>query len=332
MIKECIFFYICPYLKSMIWIERPHIDPWFNLAAEEYILKQYKQDLLMFWQNTPSVVVGKHQNTAAEVDMDYAAAHHIPVIRRISGGGTVYHDLGNINYTLIRSTAKNEFPVDFRAFTQPLIAFLASFGIDARFEGKNNLLIGGRKFSGNAAHLFKNRVMHHGTILFQTDLEKLEKIIQPKQGQFNDKAIKSVHAKVMNLSEIFPKDISFDKFKVQLKQFLLDYYKIETSFQLTDADLSAIHELANTKYKSWQWNVGYSPKFSVQKSETTPYGIIRAKLQVKAGIITSVDLFFEDKRLITIEEQLLNQPYQKEQLMKTLTNNRFAKTLVNTLF
>jgi lipoate-protein ligase A len=316
----------------MIWIERPHTDPWFNLAAEEYILKHTQEDVLMFWQNTSSVVVGKHQNTAAEVNLSFTDNHKIPVIRRISGGGTVYHDLGNINYTLIRKAEKNEFPVDFKAFTQPLIAFLKSYGLEARFEGKNNLRIHNKKFSGNAAHVYKNRVMHHGTLLFDTDLNMLEKIIQNRQEQFSDRAIKSVRAKVGNLSEFLPGSITQITFKEQFQQFLHHYFNIESQHQLSDEETKIIAELAETRYKSWEWNIGYSPQFSIQKTADTPYGIIRAKLRIKSGHIVAVDLFFEDKKLIKIEKQLMGQAYRKAGLLKILADNRFSETLVNTLF
>ncbi len=316
----------------MIWIERPHTDPWFNLAAEEFILKHYKDDLLMFWQNTPSVVIGKHQNTVAEVDTNFTETNQIPVIRRISGGGTVYHDLGNINYTLIRSATKNEFPVDFKAFTRPLIEFLKTHELNAHIEKKNNLRIGNKKFSGNAAHVFKNRVMHHGTILFETNLETLEKVIQPQPDQFTDKAIKSIRTEVVNLNELLPKATTINVFKSQFKEFLLQYFKIKSLHQLSEEETAKIKDLAETKYKSWEWNMGYSPKFSIHKELKTPYGLIRVKLQIKAGIIEALDLFFEDKKLIKIEEQLLHQTYRKTELLKILASNRFSETLINALF
>ena len=316
----------------MIWIERPQTDPWFNIAAEEFILRHFTDDVLMLWQSTSSVVVGKHQNTMAEVDMDFADASQIPVIRRISGGGTVFHDVGNINYSLIRSFEKNNYPVDFMAFIKPLIEFLKTYGLNARFEGKNNLRIDVKKFSGNAAHVFKNRVMHHGTILFETNLELLEKVIQSKPDQFTDKAIKSVRAEVVNLSKLLPSEIKINDFKIQLKHFLSDYFSIKSFHQFTDNEMTAIHELAETKYKTWKWNMGYSPKFSVQKEVETAYGLIRAKLLIKAGIIDQLELYFEDKQLIKIEDQLRHRPYQKIELLNQLAGNRFSETLVNTLF
>ncbi len=316
----------------MIWIERPQTDPWFNLAAEEFILKHFPEDILMLWQSTSSVVVGKHQNTVAEVDTNFTEVNHIPIIRRISGGGTVYHDLGNLNYTFIKSTDRDNYPVDFKTFTKPLIEFLRNYQLDVRFEGKNNLRVGNKKFSGNAAHVFKNRVMHHGTILFETDLEKLEKVIQSKQGQYTDKAIKSVRTEVVNLSQLLTPAIKLNYFKTQFKHFLTDYFNIKNIRQFTDDQSIAIRKLAETKYKSWAWNMGYSPKFTVHKKVETAYGHIRANLQVKAGIIDELDLYFEDKKLIKIEDQLRHHPYKKIELLNQLEGNRFSETLVNALF
>lgn len=329
---EVIFFYICPLFRKMIWIERPHTDPWFNLAAEEFILKHTQNDVMMLWQNSSSVVVGKHQNMAAEVNLRFTDAHHIPVIRRLSGGGTVYHDKGNINYTLIRSAVGNGFPVDFKAFTQPLILFLKQFDLEASFEGKNNLRIGHKKFSGNAAHVFKNKVMHHGTLLFNSDLALLEKIIQPHQEQFVDKSIKSVRAEVTNLTSLLPADLGIDSFKRQFKAFLLDYFGISTLRSFTGEEEAKIQALAQTKYKSWEWNMGYSPRFLINKTVPTPDGLIRAKIQVKAGIIEGCSLFLAEKELTAMEKKLMHQPYQKEVLLPLLADNPFSETLKNILF
>jgi len=316
----------------MIWIERPQTDPWFNLAAEEFVLRHFTEDVLMFWQNTPSVVVGKHQNTLAEVNMDFVQANQIPVIRRISGGGTVFHDLGNINYTLIRSVEKDSMLVDFRKFTQPLRDFLETVGLEAYFEGKNNLRVQGKKFSGNAAHVFKQRVMHHGTILFDTDLKVLEKVIQPSQEQYFDKGIKSINAEVTNISTLLLEKTSLKDFKKLMTDFFKDYFQIVDHQRLGADEVESIEKLAASKYKTWEWNVGYSPKYTLQKEVDTAYGRLKTKLYVEAGIIQDITLFIEEKKLIKIENQLKHQPHRKAVLLKLLATDRFSETLVNTLF
>jgi lipoate-protein ligase A len=178
-------------------IQRTETDPYYNIAAEEYLLKTATTDTFMIWRNEPSVVVGKHQNALREINHDYIQSLNLPVIRRISGGGTVYHDPGNINFSFIYTGRKDNL-VDFRHFTEPVIRFLQNSGLNAGFEGKNNIMVNGLKVSGNSAHIFRQKVLHHGTLLFNTDLDKLEKAISGGEKRFTDKAVRSVHAEVTN--------------------------------------------------------------------------------------------------------------------------------------
>ena len=184
----------------MLIINRPQTDPYFNIAAEEYLLKQMDEDCFMVWQNEPSIIVGKHQNTLAEINYSFAKENNIPVVRRITGGGTVFHDLGNLNFTFISSGEKGKL-VNFKKFTQPIIEVLNQMGIPARFEGKNDLRVNGLKISGNAEHVYKNKVLHHGTLLFSTDLNFLKKAIKSVPERFQDKAVQSVRSKVANITD-----------------------------------------------------------------------------------------------------------------------------------
>lgn len=260
----------------------------------------------MIWVSSPSVVVGKHQNTIAEVNLNYALENDIPVIRRISGGGTVYHDEGNINYSIITTSENREKLVDFHKFTKPLIEYLDSIGIKAVFEGKNNLTTGGKKFSGNSAHVYKNRVLHHGTILFDTKLEKLEKSIAPGEYTIHDKAVKSIRATVTNLSPLLPSSITLDIFKNNLAAFFRQYYNIENEVNLSKDDISEINSLVTGKYSEWDWNYGYSPTFEFKKTVDNS----EATLVVEKGIITGIN----------ITGELYN-----ESVIKELTEIRFSK-------
>ncbi len=316
----------------MIFIRRPQTDPWFNVAAEEYLLRNRTEDLLMLWQDNPAVIVGKHQNVMAEVDLDFVHRHNIPVIRRLSGGGTVYHDRGNINLSVITTVKKGEDLIDFRKFTRPVIQFLKRFGLTAHFEGKNNLTINGKKFSGNSAHVFKNRVLHHGTLLYQTDLNRLEKIIRPASHHIADKAVKSVRATVGNISEHLEKPMPLTGFMEELKQFLKDDYRVSEETELTKAEQQAIGKLAAEKYKSWDWNTGYSPKYTLRQQCQTGYGTFDVALEVSDGRIAAIHLVFEGKKLEKIEQQLLGQKHDKNELRNVLTNNRFSETIIQTLF
>ncbi len=316
----------------MIFVRRPQTNPYFNIAAEEFILKNSREDVLMLWQSEPSVVVGKHQNTMAEVNMDFVRENNIPVIRRISGGGTVYHDLGNINLTQISTFRKTNQLIDFRKFTKPVIAFLKQFGLEASFTGKNNLTVNGKKFSGNSAHIFKNRVMHHGTFLYYTDLDRLEKVVHPGNGHIFDKSIKSIRAAVGNISGYLENPLTTETFMQRLELFLKDYYHISTTVDLTPEEHLAIEKLVEEKYSHWVWNMGYSPKYDIRGERDTEYGKFHVALEVKDGKIADIQLVFEGKKLEKIEQKLLGQRHDKVYLRRILTDNHFSEVIINTLF
>jgi lipoate-protein ligase A len=297
----------------MIFIDRPETNPHFNIAAEEYILRNFEEDVVMLWQCDLSVIVGKHQNAYAEVNLPFADQEKIPVIRRISGGGTVFHDPGNINYTVITSGKRKDRMIDFRKFTLPIIDFLSQYDAEASFEGKNNLIISGRKFSGNSAHVYKNRVLHHGTLLFNSDLDLLDKIIQPSRRTFTDKAVRSVRASVTNLKDHFPAEIMLDEFKVKLKNYLFNIHNIKEIRHLLDTDIKAINRLVEEKYKTWQWNLGYSPAFEM-KSDHMGQSVV---VNVRNGFIERVD--FSGKSAFNLElSRLSGTPFRQKDVREKL--------------
>ena len=269
----------------MIFINRTEINPYFNIAAEEFALKHFDEDVLMLWRSSPSVVVGKHQNLIAEVNLGYTHKHNIPVIRRISGGGTVYHDLGNLNYTYIRTETNRERLINFKQFSTPVIGFLKTLGVEAAFEGKNNLVINGKKFSGNSAHVFKNRVIHHGTLLFNTNLNELEKVIRPVKASIKDKAVKSVRATVTNIKE-HVSGLTYDVFRKKLTEFLTDYYNIDQVIKFSNQDVLTIKALIEDKYSTAEWNYSYSPSYEFENRFEGNY----LKIIVKKGLIESIEM------------------------------------------
>lgn len=315
----------------MIYINRHVYDPYFNIAAEEFILKNINDEILMFWENEPCVIIGKHQNTLKEVNTEFTEKNNIPVIRRISGGGTVFHDRGNINYTLITEPESKTNLVDFHKFTQPVIDFFKTFGLDVQFKGKNNLTLYGKKFSGNSGHVFKNRVLHHGTLLFQTNLDWLNNVINKNSQNIKDKSIPSIRAQVTNISDYLPM-VTKEVFMKKMLTFFISYFNIKETRQLSANEIYEINSLAKEKYHTWKWNYGYSPVFSFENNLNTVYGNFETKLTIKDGIIKDVVLYFEGKRLAEIEKKIINQQHQRELLNKKLAANRFYEILVKTLF
>lgn len=316
------------YFYTMIIIYRNETSPQFNIAAEEYVLKHFTEDVLMLWQSEPSVIVGKHQNIMAEVNLKYTLRNNIPVIRRISGGGTVYHDFGNLNYTLIKTETNRERLIDFKNFLEPILHFLKNLDLNTGFQGKNNLVVNGRKFSGNSAHVFKNRVMHHGTLLFDTDLDKLEKVIGLSKATITDKAIKSIRATVTNIADELPVKMSFTEFKRSLTTFLFNYYNIKTQLNFTEADRAAINTLINEKYATAQWTYGYSPAYKFENQ----IGGNHLKLHVKKGFIEMITI---EGSLQNFSSLFLNRLHQYESIKNIVEKEKInlaQKQLLFSLF
>ncbi len=247
------------------FVHRKDTNPFFNLAAEEYLVKHYHEPCLMIWQNTPTVVVGKHQNTLREINMDFAKTHGVEVVRRISGGGTVYHDLGNLNFTFL-----NVYPgrakIDFTTYLRPFVGFLRSLGLNAQQTGVSNISIDGYKCSGNACHLYQNKALYHGTLLFDSHISHLLAAISPQNADsIKDKAIDSVRVKVKNIREQLQTPINLDTFIQSFIAYMTSYFEGLQPISFIEDNRGLIQQLADEKYKSWEWNFAYSPKYYVQK-------------------------------------------------------------------
>ncbi|WP_075603848.1 lipoate--protein ligase [Saccharicrinis aurantiacus] len=297
-------------------------DPYYNIATEEYLLKNCSEDIFFLYINSKSIVVGKHQNTLSEINYNYVIQNNIPVVRRLSGGGTVFHDKGNINFCFITTGAKREL-INFKKHTQPMVDFLKSININAHLGGRNDILIEGSKISGNACHVFKSRVMHHGTLLFESELSALTNSLKNDPLKFKDKAVKSVRSKVTNIKSHLKDELTVDEFVKGLAKFISENYSAEYK-TLNNEEGDIINTLSNDKYNTWDWNFAYGPKFELKKRIKGNNGKrFEISMKVNKGIITDAKLKgnSKDQKMIeAIETTLQNTKHHPELLYKALNN------------
>ena len=313
----------------MIYIINESNDPHFNLALEEYVIKEMDpdRDYFILWQNSPAVIVGKSQNTIEEINQSYVEKYGIHVVRRLSGGGAVYHDLGNLNFTFI-TTNTGEVMDNFKKFTEPVIQALASLGVKAEFNSRNDLTIDGKKFSGNAQYYYQKRILHHGTLLYNSDLECIGQVLNVKAENIASKGVKYVRSRVTNIMDYLPHPIPLEEFKeVLVRHFGQDGRKV-TKYCLADQDLARVNHLVETKYATWEWNYGRSPDFNLKKSGRFAGGYLEFLLEVQKGYIKNCKIygdFFGEKDVQELEEVLHQAKYEREGIKELLQKADYAK-------
>ena len=250
---------------SCYYIESCETNPYHNLALEQFVFDRLKPEssFFMLWQNHNSIIVGKNQNTAGEVNAPFVKEHGITVARRLSGGGAVYHDLGNLNFTFISPDDKQK-GIDFSLFCRPVGEALRSFGVPVVISGRNDMTVEGKKFSGNAQYIKGGRVMHHGTILYDSDLSVLSKALNPPSDKIESRGIKSVQGRVVNVRPYMKNDLSVAEFWAALGSYMRNSLDM-TPFNLSDGQLAAVGELKEKVYSRWSWNYGSSPPHTLRK-------------------------------------------------------------------
>lgn len=298
-------------------IFNPLTEPYFNLAVEEYLLDNVEDDVFMLWRNEPSIIVGKFQNSLAEINVDYVKENGIKVVRRQTGGGAVFHDLGNLNFTFVESNSNG----NFRTFTEPILEVLRQMGVDARFEGRNDLTINGMKISGNAQCVHHRRMLHHGTLLFSSEMTDLSKTLKVNPLKFQDKAVKSVRKRVTNISEYLEdKSLTVLDFADRIMQYMMASRTDAERYDFTDEEMKYIRRLTDEKYGTWEWNFGSSPKYTFHKSAKTSAGIVELYLTLDKSLIQEAKIygdFFARKDISELEQKLINLPHN-EQALNTL--------------
>lgn len=302
-------------------------DPAFNLAAEEYLLRQSEEDVFMLWRNEPSIIIGRNQNALAEVDLPFVEASGLQVVRRLSGGGAVYHDLGNVNFTFIQSRSSGP-RIEFERYTDPIVDALAEMGLAAKFEGRNDLTLNGRKISGNAQFLHKNRVLHHGTLLFSSDLTVLGQALKVDPAKFQDKAVKSIASRVTNIVDHLPYPISVERFIERILAHRLKRDPAAAPYHWQEADLESIESLRRSRYGSWEWNFGRSPDYAFQRKSRTSGGTLEIHLQVEEGRVERARIlgdFLGLREIREIEEALAGVRHDPEAIRSRLEGFELAE-------
>lgn len=322
-------------MEKFLFLTHDITEPYFNLAAEEYLLKHRKEFFISLWINSPAVIIGVNQNTLQEVNLDYTSSHGIKIVRRQTGGGAVYHDLNNLCYTVIAPYDENE--DHYRKFTAPVIEYLNSLGVKAEFSGRNDIVIDGKKISGNAQTVWGKRIMHHGTILFDTDLSALSFALKPNRLKTESKGIKSVRARVTNVKEYLP-DMTVKEFKKGLS----DYFKKQCEeYLLKDSDLAEINALVVQKYSTFEWNVGRSPKGKNLFEYKFPFGVFSFFFDTENGVVRNAEIkgdFFSFKDVKKFADSLNGVRFTKEDMLVALNDigdyvrGADAKTVADKLF
>ena len=292
-------------------------DPTVNLAIEEYALSNLDIDetYLLFYINEPSIIIGKNQNTFEEINSDYVRENGIHVVRRLSGGGAVYHDLGNLSFSFITKNDGDSFR-NFRRFTEPVTAALRDLGVPAELTGRNDIQVGDKKISGNAQFATRGRMFSHGTLMFDVNLDAVAAALHVKAEKIESKGIKSVRSRVANITEYLNKDITILEFREKLLHSIFANQDVP-EYIVTEEDWRRIHELSERRYRNWDWNYGKSPEFNVRRSKRFPIGSIDVRLNVKNGIIESCKIygdFFGMGDLNDIEARITGCRYRTEDI------------------
>ena len=306
-------------MKELIYLETGSTDAAYNLAFEEFVhTHKRNHDYLILWQNKNAVIVGRNQNTEAEIDRPFVQANQIQVIRRNTGGGTVYHDLGNLNYSFI-TDANGIDRTTLDHFLTPVVSALQNLGLNVSASGRNDILVSGKKVSGTAQFLHKGRVLHHGTLLFDSNTEVLAQALNPDPTKFQSKGVSSVRSRVGNIRNHLQQDMSISDFWAHIKHSLSSENLSHST--LSDLELQKILEIKQNKYDTWQWNYGKSPNYQFQTKKRWQGGLLDIQLSAENSKISAIQIcgdFLCWKPVSELERILLGCPIERAALNSVL--------------
>lgn len=307
----------------MLFVDnQENTDPRTNIALETYLVENRLTDqpLLLFYINEPSIIIGRNQNTVEEVNQRYVEEHGIHVVRRMSGGGAVYHDLGNFSYCFIQ---EEHGPArDFSVFTRPVIEALHQMGVaGARLEGRNDLLIDGKKFSGNAMYIRNGRMTAHGTILYDADLDAVTAALKPRADKIESKGIKSVRSRVTNIRPYVADAYQHLNTREFRDHLLLRIFGVNSRADVPEYTLSAddwaqVAAIRAERFANWDWNYGRSPAFTSERYHKYPQGAVDFRFNVEqGGNIKEIKIygdFFGVGDIADVEKRLTGIPYRRD--------------------
>lgn len=306
----------------MKYIVNTSNDPAYNVALEAYAFQKLTDidEIFILWINEPAIIIGRHQNTIQEINKEFIDKNGIHVVRRLSGGGAVYHDLNNLNYTIISNNTQ-EGAFDFQTFSKPVIDTLAKLGVKAEFTGRNDLEINGQKFAGNAQAYYKGRMMHHGCLLFDVDMSVLGQALKVSKDKIESKGIKSVRARVTNIVDHLSDKITVQEFSDAILAQVKEEYPEMDEYVLSDAELSEIKAMRDNQFATWDWTYGKAPEYTIERGVRYPAGKITTYANVENSTIKSVKIFgdfFGVKPVDDIEKMLEGVRYDYKDVLAAL--------------
>lgn len=318
----------------MLFIDHSNTDPYKNHAIEEFLMNKFNEDCFMLWKNEKCILIGKNQNTYNEINIDYIKQYNIPVVRRISGGGAVFNDEGNFNFSFISCNVNHDC-FDFERFTTPIIQALGKLGVDAKLSGRNDLTIDNKKFSGNAQYKSKDKVLHHGTLLFSSDISDLANALKVNPIKIKSKGIKSVKSRVTNICEHLETPMTTQQFKDYLFKEVYSTTENSKIYKITEEDFKEINKIAENKYSTWEWNYGKNPQFDIQREKKFIGGIIQVSMNLNKNKIHNIKIygdFFSEQDVSVVEDALIGVNYDYMSIYGALKDFNINKYFMNISF